>query len=109
MAPADSGFAKAGAPAMGLIFLDGAFLRFQEYLVMKRDNSISRLHYSYHYQRLDGYYFRFDKLEQPFTDSVKRIVEPQRHLHVARSAPRFPTHATNLVELLDLIKYNFYT
>ena len=48
MAPAESGFAKPGAPAMGLIFLDGAFLRFQEYVVMKRDNSISRLHYSYH-------------------------------------------------------------
>ena len=42
-------------------------------------------------------------------DSVKRIVEPQRHLHVAQSAPRFPTHATNLAEVLDVIQWNFYS
>ncbi len=108
MAPADGGFAKPGAPAMGLIFLDGAFLRFQEHVVMNRDASISRLSYSYHYQRPDGYYFRYDKLEHPFADPAKHIIEPQRHLHVAQSAPRFPTHSTNLTEVLDLIKWNFY-
>ena len=108
MAPTDSGFAKSSAPAMGLIFLDGAFLRFQEHVMINRDASISRLGYSYHYQRPDGYYFRFDKLEQPVAYPAKRLIEPQRHLHVAQSAPRFPTHSTNLAEVLVLIKWNFY-
>ncbi len=41
-------------------------------------------------------------------DPVKAIIEPQCHLHVAQEAPRFSTHTTNLGEILNLIKHNFY-
>ena len=109
MAPRESGFAKPGMAPIGLIFIDDSFLRFQEYVVIQNDGSVLRRFYTYHYQRPDGYYFRYDKLERPFDDPVKRILEPQRHLQVAQPAPRFPTHSTNLSEVLALIKHNFYT
>lgn len=108
MAPRESGFAKPSVPPIGLVFIDDAFLRFQEYVAIQSDGSILRQYYTYHYQRPDGYYFRYDKLERPFNDPIQRILEPQRHLQVAQTAPRFPTHSTNLAELLTLIKHNFY-
>ncbi|HEY86176.1 MAG TPA: hypothetical protein G4N96_13815 [Chloroflexi bacterium] len=108
-APRESGFAKPGASPIGLIFIDGSSLRFQEYVIIQADGAVLRPLYSYHYQRPDGYYFRYDKLRRPFESPVKRIPEPQRHLQVTRPSPRFPTHSTHLAELLDLIKYNFYT
>jgi len=108
-APRESGFARPGASPIGLIFIDGSFLRFQEYVIIRADGMVLRPFYSYHYQRPDGYYFRYDKLRRPVDLPVKRILEPQRHVQVARPAPRFPTHSTHLAELLDLIKYNFYT
>ncbi len=104
-APRESGFAKPGGLPEGLIFIDGAFLRFQERIIIKKDGSIERVFYSYHYQRPDGYFFRYDKLPRPHDNPIK---EPQQHLHAVREEPRFPTHSTHLVELLDLIKYNFY-
>lgn len=109
VAPKESGLAKPGTPPIGLVFIDDAFLRFQEYVIIQSDGSITRQFYTYHYQRPDGYYFRYDKLKQPFDDPTKQILEPQRHLQVAQPAPRFPTHSTNLTELLALIKHNFYT
>lgn len=108
LAPEEDGFARPGTPPAGLIFLDGAYLRFLEEIVISPDGDVQRLVYSYHYQRPDGYYFRYDKLEHPIDDPVKRILEPQRHLQVAQPTPRFPTLSTNLAELLALIKHNFY-
>ncbi len=108
MSPHKGGFAKPGAPPSGLIFIDGAFLRFQEHVVIHRNGIVEHVSYTYHYQRPDGYYFRYDKREHPFDDPVKRILEPQQHIQVSHPAPRFPTHSTNLRELLTLIKYNFY-
>lgn len=107
-APGDGGFAKEGVPPAGLIFVDGAFLRFEEEVVVARDGFITHVSYSYHYQRPDGYYFRYDKLKEPFDDPIKNIREPQLHLHVSSDAPRFNTHTTNLSQILDIIKYNFY-
>ncbi len=108
MAPRESGLAKPGMPPIGLIFIDDAFLRFQEYVIIQNEGSILRASYTYHYQRPDGYYFRYDKLKHPFANPVGRILEPQHHLHAAQPAPRLPTHSTNLAELLALIKHNFY-
>ncbi|GEM_PF-904712 len=105
MAPREGGFAKPGTLPDGLIFVDGSFLRFRERIVIKKDGSIEWVFYNYHYQRPDDYFFRYDKLPQPHDNPIK---EPQQHLHAVREEPRFPTHSTNLVELLDLIKCNFY-
>ena len=88
MAPKITGMAKSGVAPMGIIFEDDSFLRFIEKVRIELDGSVTLKSYSYHYQRPDGYYFRFDKLEQPFADSSKRIIEPQRHLHVAQLTPR---------------------
>jgi hypothetical protein len=95
LAPDERGFAKPALSPTGLIFVDGAYLRFLEEIVIV-NREVQHLTYSYHYQRPDGYYFRYDKLSQPFEDPVERILEPQRHLQVAQPAPRFPTHSTNL-------------
>lgn len=108
LAPAEGGFARVGMPPVGLIFVDGAFLRFKEHIVIQPDRTVEHISYSYHYQRPDGYCFRYDKLERPFDNPVKRILEPRQHLQVLHPAPRFPTHSTNLRELLALIKHNFY-
>lgn len=107
-APKTGGFVKPGAPSAGLIFTDGAVLRFEERVVIEGDGSVRHVFYTYHYQRSDGWYFRYDKLERPFDDLAKAIIEPPCHLHVAQDAPRFKTHATNLAEVLGLIKHNFY-
>ncbi len=107
-APKTGGFAKPGDPAAGLIFADGAFLRFEERVIIERDGTVRHVFYTYHYQRPDGWYFRYDKLEKPFDDPLKAIIEPQCHLHVARDTPRFKTHTTNLAEVLALIKHNFH-
>lgn len=107
-APKVGGFAKPGAPLAGLLFVDGAVLRFEERITIERDGTIRHVFYSYHYQRPSGWYFRYDKLESPFEGLTKAIIEPQCHLHVAQDAPRFNTHTTNLAEVLNLIKHNFY-
>ena len=107
-APTERGFAKPGASPMGLIFVDGAYMRFRENVRIGRRGGVERLAYSYHYQRPDGYYFRYDLRERPFENPIKCIIEPQRHVQVAQPAPRLPTHSTNLTELMDIIKYNFY-
>ena len=109
LAPNERGFAKPGGPPLGLIFVDDAYLRFREEVVIKANGEVKILEYSYHYQRPNGYYFRYDKLKTPFTDPIKQIVEPQRHLQVSQPAPRFPTHATHLIEVLALLKHNFYS
>ena len=109
MAPARSGFARSGSEPIGLIFIDGAFLRFIEQVVIRDDGAVIREMYSYHYQRPDGYFFRYDKLIRPLDEPIQRVLEPQRHLHVGQSSPRFPTHSTNLEEVLGLIKHNFYS
>lgn len=108
-APKAGGFAKSGASPAGLIFVDHAVLRFEERIVIERDGTILHVFYPYHYQRPNGWYFRYDKLESPFDDPAKAIIEPQCHLHVAQDVPRFKTHTTHLAEILDLIKHNFYT
>ncbi|MBS1251020.1 MAG: hypothetical protein MAG451_00049 [Anaerolineales bacterium] len=108
-APKAGGFAKPGASPAGLIFIDDAFLRFEERIVIERDGTIFHVFYTYHYQQPNGWYFRYDKLESPFKDLAKTVIEPQCHLHVAQNAPRFNTNATNLAEVLDLIKHNSYT
>jgi len=52
---------------------------------------------------------RSETLFRVLDDPAKAIIEPQCHLHVAQDVPRFKTHTTNLAEILDLIKHNFYT
>ena len=102
-APKISGFFEPSMPP-GLVFRDGSYLRFKEEIRIE-NGSYVLLSYAYHYERPDGYYFRYEKLKEPHADPV---FEPQCHLHVCQDAPRFPTHSTCLAEVLGLIETNFF-
>jgi len=88
----------------GLLFQDGALLNFKEYVKIA-EGDYELIEYSYHYQRPDGYFFRYDKVRQV---RAAECNEPVCHLHTNMEDIRFPTHSTNLEEILEMIQRNFY-
>jgi hypothetical protein len=97
------GFLRADRP--GLVYQDGAFLRIDEEFLLDEQGVLFRKRYSYHYQRLGGYYLRFER-EQHDGD---RLYKPEHHLHVCWRLPHFPALLITLLETLDFIRINFYS
>jgi len=89
----------------GLIFRDGSFMNFREEVRIEKDGTITKIAYVYHYERPDRFFFRYEKLKEPHPDP---FFEPRLHLHVREEEPRFPTHCTNLEELLGLVGAYFF-
>lgn len=89
----------------GLVFRDGSTMNFWEKVRIEADGTITKIAYVYHYERPDGFFFRYEKLEEPHPDP---FFEPRLHLHVREEEPRFPTHCTNLEELLGLVGAYFF-
>jgi len=89
----------------GLIFCDNSTLNLREEIRISRSGELDVISYVYHYERPDGFFFRYEKLAEPHPDP---IFEPTLHLHVIHDAPRFPTHCTNLAQVLDVIRVNFF-
>jgi hypothetical protein len=67
-------------------------------------NEIQRLYYSYHYERPNGYFFRYEREES--TDLVRK---PEYHMHVILDLPHFNAPPVNLETILQLIVVNFYS
>ena len=90
---------EAGHPGIpnGLLFWDGAVLNFLEEVDILPDGGFNIIRYNYHYQRPDGYFFRYDKIPPEIAEECN---EPECHLHANIEDIRFPTHSTNLEEIL---------
>ena len=92
-------------PDVGLHYYDGATLRVEEQFAITDEGNVDRIRYPYHYERPGGYYFRFER-EQHNDDF---IYKPENHLHVCWRLPHFPAPPISLIEMLALIRVNFYT
>ncbi|HIE26768.1 TPA: hypothetical protein EYP66_05740 [Candidatus Poribacteria bacterium] len=77
----------------------------KEYVHIQDDGTYELIEYNYHYQRPDSYFFRYDKV-RPEVAGISH--EPECHLHANIENIRFPTHCTNLEEILETIRRNFY-
>jgi len=100
--PADEGgIIRARDP--DLVFRDGAKLALYE-KVQVVNNEIQLLKYSYHYERPNGYFFRYER-----EDSEELIRKPEYHMHVILDLPHFPAPAVNLELILKVIANNFYS
>jgi hypothetical protein len=86
-----------------LVFRDGARLNVYE-KVRVVNNEINRLEYSYHYERPNGYFFRYEREET--SDSIRK---PAYHMHVIFDLPHFNAPPVNLEIILQLIVVNFYS
>lgn len=86
-----------------LVFCDGARLKLYEKVQVVK-NEIHRLKYSYHYERPNGYFFRYEREET--TDIIRK---PEYHMHVVLNLPHFIAPAVNLEIILQLIVANFYS
>jgi hypothetical protein len=79
--PNEGGVIRAKNP--DLIFRDGARLKvYEEVRVI--NNEVHRLNYSYHYERPNGYFFRYEREET--TDLIRK---PEYHMHVILNLPHF--------------------
>jgi hypothetical protein len=86
-----------------LVFRDGARLKvYEEVRVV--NNEIHRLYYSYHYERPNGYFFRYEREET--TDLIRK---PEYHMHVVLNLPHFNAPPVDLEIVLKLIVTNFYS
>lgn len=97
-----SGYLFTAGP--GLLYNDGAVLKVEEAFRLDAVGDVQRQRYAYQYERLGGYYFRFER-ESHDGDLVYK---PECHLHVLWRLPHFPTASQGLKEILDLIRVNFY-
>ncbi len=86
-----------------LKFKDGASLRVLE-VVQVSNAKVERLRYTYHYERANGYYFRYEREE---TDDLIR--KPEYHMHAVLNLPHFNAPPVNLEIMLQLITTNFYS
>lgn len=86
-----------------LVFRDGARLEIYEEVRIV-NNEIHRLEYSYHYERPNGYFFRYEREET--SDLVRK---PEYHMHVIIDLPHFNAPPINLETTLQLIVVNFYS
>lgn len=92
-------------PDVGLRYYDGATLRVEEQFAITDEGDVDRIRYAYHYERPGGYYFRFER--EQHNDDL--IYKPEHHLHVCWRLPHFPATPITLLEMLALIRVNFYT
>jgi len=78
----EGGVIQATEP--GLRFKDGAVLQVLE-IARVINAKIELLKYTYHYQRPNGYFFRYER-----EDSTDLIRKPEYHVHVILDLPHFP-------------------
>lgn len=95
------GLIKATDPP--LKFKDGASLRVLE-VVQVSNATIERLRYTYHYERANGYFFRYEREE-----TVDVVRKPEYHMHAVLNLPHFNAPPVNLEIMLQLIATNFYS
>jgi len=101
ISPNEGGVIRAKDP--DLIFRDGAKLKvYEEARVV--DDEIHRLYYSYHYERPNGYFFRYER-----EDTIDSIRKPAYHMHVILDLPHFNAPPVNFEIILQLIVANFYS
>jgi hypothetical protein len=86
-----------------LVFRDGARLKLYEKIQVV-NAEIHRLKYSYHYERPNGYFFRYEREET--SDLVRK---PEYHMHVVLNLPHFNASPVDLEIILKLIAANFYS
>jgi hypothetical protein len=87
----------------GIQFKDSSHLIARE-TVRRVGNSLVCEKYDYHYERPNGYFFRYDR--EPTIDPVRK---PEFHLHVITNLPHYPSCAMTLEKILEFIKVNFYS
>jgi len=92
---------RHGAP---LVFPHGATLIFYEMYEVDDDANVKRLEYTFKYTS-ETLHFRYDKDPRP--DVVKYPEHALCHLQVNVDTPRYITHETNFVEILDFIIASF--
>ena len=85
-----------------ITFQDNAILEFSEEISIV-SNHVHIDTYKYQYQRVSGYYFRYEK--EPTEDIIWK---PPEHLHVLFKVPHFNAPAITLEQVLRLIEVNFY-
>jgi len=86
-----------------LVFRDGARLQLYEKIQVIK-NEVHRLKYSYHYERPNGYFFRYEREET--NDPIRK---PEYHMHVILNLPHFNALPVDLEIILKLIVANFYS
>jgi hypothetical protein len=96
----EGGVVRAKDPS--LKFKDGAILLVQEEVRVVK-NEIELLRYSYHYERPNGYFFRYER--ESTTDPLRK---PEYHMHVILDLPHFVAPPVNLEIILKMIAVNFY-
>lgn len=101
ISPNEGGIIRARDP--DLVFRDGAKLALYE-KVQIINNEIHLLNYSYHYERPNGYFFRYER-----EDTVDPIRKPEYHMHVILDLPHFVAPPVNLEIILKMIAVNFYS
>lgn len=99
--PNEGGAIRATEPS--LKFKDGAILRLQEEVLVV-NGEVKLLRYSYHYERPNGYFFRYEREET--SDLIRK---PEYHLHVVLNLPHFNASPVDLEIILKLIVANFYS
>lgn len=92
-------------PDVGVHYYDGATLRVEEQFAITADGNIHRVRYAYRHERPGGYYLRFER--EQHNDDL--IYKPEHHLHVCWRLPHFPAAPITLLDMLALIRVNFYT
>lgn len=86
-----------------LSFRDGATLSvLEEVRIINSEPHLLR--YSYHYERPNGYFFRYEREES--TDLIRK---PEYHMHVVLNLPHFNASPADLEIILKLIVANFYS
>jgi len=85
------------------VFRDGAKLQIYE-KVRVVNNEIHRLEYSYHYERPNGYFFRYEPEET--SDPIRK---PAYHMHVILDLPHFNAPPVDLEIIFKLIVANLYS
>ena len=85
-----------------ITFQDSAIFEFLEEISII-SNHVHIDTYKYQYQRVSGYYFRYEK--EPTEDIIWK---PQEHLHVLFKVPHFNSPFVTLEQVFRLIEVNFY-
>ena len=85
-----------------LQFKDGSHLTVRE-TVRSAGSSLVCEKYNYHYERPNGYFFRYDC--EPTTDPARK---PKFHLHVITNLPHYLSGVITLEKVLEFIEINFY-
>lgn len=86
-----------------LNFRDGATLSvLEEVRIINSEPQLLR--YSYHYERPNGYFFRYER-----EDTIDPIRKPEYHMHVILNLPHFNAPPVDLEIILKIIVANFYS